>query len=305
MRSVGSQTTECSACTLVCSSPFRSPLAHLHRSENASRVGATPASAAPRIRLKRGVRRLRLSHHLAPAPVSSTRIYIHTYTRTYCRIHTYTHHISNSILLFHSCRSRRPFSVRSMHALSVLPAASHKSSGAGAGRGFPLKACSTPKKETLAGEKATRGKRKKGKRARQADGSGEKKIERDGFGEGRRREKREAEARQLTGRARSSRERVQQRTWQRKRVRHARGGRHFAGERGNESPHPLSLHSPLPSLSPYRQCLLAPIPPLPSCHSSPLSVSRFLSLSPSLPLFLFVCMVKYCIIVLTAGRKTA
>lgn len=197
MRSVGSQTTECSACTLVCSSPFRSPLAHLHRSENASRAGATPASAAPRIRLKRGVRRLRLSHHLAPAPVSSTRMYIHTYTRTYCRIHTYTHHISLSILLFHSCRSRRPFSVHSMHALSVLPAASHKSSGAGAGRGFPLKACSTPKKETLAGEKATRGKRKKGKRARQADGSGEKKN-REGW------IRRRAEERKARGRSKAT-----------------------------------------------------------------------------------------------------
>lgn len=69
--------------------------AHLHRSENASRAGATPASAAPRTRLKRGVRRLQLSHYLAPAPVSfigiSICIYIYTYTHTYTYIYTRIH----------------------------------------------------------------------------------------------------------------------------------------------------------------------------------------------------------------------
>lgn len=121
--------------------------AHLHRSENASRAGATPASAAPRTRLKRGVRRLQLSHYLAPAPVSfigisiciyiytRTHIHIYIYTRihrhAYLDIHTYTHDVSLSILLFRTRRSTTPFSVHPMHALSVLSAASHKSNDDG------------------------------------------------------------------------------------------------------------------------------------------------------------------------------
>lgn len=168
--------------------------AHLHRSENASRAGATPASAAPRTRLKRGVRRLQLSHYLAPAPVSfigiSICIYVYMYTHTHIYTHVYTGihssvytriHITyrfRSCSFVHSDPQLLSPSIRCTHSLCYRRRRI-KATTTGTGRGFPPESLLHTEERDARGEKASDGKRKKRETEREGRDriGGEKKRE--------------------------------------------------------------------------------------------------------------------------------
>lgn len=168
--------------------------AHLHRSENASRAGATPASAAPRTRLKRGVRRLQLSHYLAPAPVSfigiSICIYVYMYTHTHIYTHVYTGihssvytriHITyrfRSCSFVHSDPQLLSPSIRCTHSLCYRRRRI-KATTTGTGRGFPPESLLHTEERDARGEKASGGKREKRETEREGRDriGGEKKRE--------------------------------------------------------------------------------------------------------------------------------
>lgn len=141
------------------------------------------------------------------------------------------------------------------------------------GRGFPPESLLHTEERDARGEKASGGKREKRETEREGRiGSGEKKSERDEL-EGKGGEERKARGRSKT--TNGARE---------KQPRTRNEGRRFAGERGNESPHPLSLrvhpYLPyLPTAMPSRPDTATATVPLLPPPSPSLCLSISLSLS--------------------------